>query len=141
MAKQQGAKSVTIWMIVFVGLWLTSTIFLVILYTGQEDLNNEIARLTTAKERLISSQQERSINLVRNARPASEGGPTVVGLLEQARADITELATGDDSDDASSATSKLDQILNSVDMDGLVPKSDEYAGLSYDEALTRGRRI
>lgn len=137
MAKQQGAKSVTVWMIVFVGLWLTSTIFLVILYTGQEDLNNEIARLTTAKERLISSQQERSINLVRSARPSSEGGPTVVGLLEQARADTAELATGDANDDVASATSKLDQILNAIVMDGLVPQSDEYAGLSYNEALTQ----
>lgn len=136
MAKQQGANSITVWMIVFVALWLTSTVFLVILYTGQEDLNSEITRLTTAKERLISSQQERSIDLVRNARPTSEGGPTVVGLLEQARSETAELATGDPTDDVASATSKLDQIINAIEMDGLVPASDEYAGLSYNEAIT-----
>lgn len=138
MAKQQtGVNSITVWMIVFVALWLVSTIFLIILYTGQEDLNNEIARLTTAKERLISSQQERSIDLVRNARPASEGGPTVVGLLEQARGDTAELATGDANDDPATTLTKLNQLLNAIDMDGIVPKSEEFIDLSYHDALAR----
>ena len=69
---QQGVNAITVWMIVFVALWLTSTVFLVIMYTGQEDLNTEIARLTAANERLISPQQERSIELVRPARSAPQ---------------------------------------------------------------------
>ena len=39
--QQQGFGSVTIWMIVFVALWLTSTVFLVLLYTAQEELTTE----------------------------------------------------------------------------------------------------
>ena len=39
--QQSGWNSITVWMIVFVGLWLTSTVVLVILYTGQEDMQRE----------------------------------------------------------------------------------------------------
>ena len=45
---QPGGGAGTIWMIVFAALWLTSTVFLVILYTGQEDLRNEAARAQSA---------------------------------------------------------------------------------------------
>ena len=43
--QQQGVNAITVWMIVFVALWLTSTVFLVILYTGQEELRTENLRV------------------------------------------------------------------------------------------------
>ena len=60
----QGVGSITVWMIIFVALWLTSTVFLVILYTGQEDLNNELARLRTANDRLISGSAKFAANAI-----------------------------------------------------------------------------
>jgi len=77
--QQQGVNAITVWMIVFVALWLTSTVFLVILYTGQEDLHSENTRLQSANRRLISPAEDKAIDLVKNAQ---ETGPTVVGLLE-----------------------------------------------------------
>ena len=83
MAKQQsGVNAVTVWMIIFAALWLTATVFLVILYTGQEGMKTDVSRLQASNRKLISSSQSNSLALVKEAR---EEGPTVVG----ARAAIT----------------------------------------------------
>ncbi len=134
---QQGINTITVWMIIFVALWLTSTVFLVILYTGQEELNTEIARLTTANEKLISPQQERSVKLVKSARPASEGGPTVVGLLEDARAQTALLATGEASNDPATVRSKRDQLLGIMQSEGLIADADAYYDLSFYVSMNR----
>jgi len=65
--QQQGVNAITVWMIVFVGMWLTSTVFLVILYTGQEKLNEENVRLRASYAKTINDQQQRSIELAKNA--------------------------------------------------------------------------
>lgn len=130
----QGLNAITLWMIVFVALWLTSTVFLVILYTGQEDLNVNNARLQAANNKLISPQEEKSIELVRSAQ---EGGPTVVGLLEDARKQTARLTTGEETDNPGAIRSKRDQVLRNVRDEGLVPKPDAYQDISYHEALTR----
>ena len=67
-------------MIIFVALWLTSTVFLVVLYTGQEELKSEADRLLQKNDKLVSRQEESSLDIARNARRASEGGPTVAAL-------------------------------------------------------------
>jgi len=134
MAKQQGLNSTSVWMIVFVGLWLASTVFLVILYTGQEKLNEENARLRASYAKTINPQQERSIELVKSA---TEAGPTVVGLLEEARGTTAQLATGEATDAASAVRTKRDQILVTIKSDGLVSNPDSFNDLSYHESLTR----
>ncbi|MCH7884780.1 MAG: hypothetical protein IIC01_05960 [Planctomycetes bacterium] len=134
---QQGVNAITVWMIVFVALWLTSTVFLVIMYTGQEDLNTEIARLTAANERLISPQQERSLELVRPARSAAEGGPTVVGLLEDARDQTAMLATGEGSDDPATVRTKRDELLRIIRSERTVADPDAYDDVSFQVGMTR----
>ncbi len=91
--QQQGAGAITVWMIIFVALWLTSTVFLVVLYTGQEELHTQINSLQADKDKLISPDEQRSVELVRNARSRAEGGPTVVGILEGERKKMAALAT------------------------------------------------
>ena len=132
--QQSGLNSITVWMILFVGLWLTSTVFLVILYTGQEDLNNENTRLLAANSRLITPAQERSIQL---AKSAKEGGPTVVGLVEEARGETAELASGNAEDNAAAIRTKRDQILRSIQADAIVSDAGSFVGLSYHEALSQ----
>ena len=135
MAKgQSGVNAITVWMIIFVALWLTSTVFLVILYTGQQDLVSENERLRAAKAKLISPREESSIELVRSA---SAGGPTVVGLLEQARSQTAEAATGNATDDPASVRGQLDQLLDSFRIERLLDRPESYQGLSYREALAR----
>lgn len=132
--QQQGVGAITIWMIVFVALWLTSTVFLIILYTGQEELNDENKRLRHENERLISSNENRSLELIRDAKP---GGPTAVGILESARSETSLLATGDGSDDPETVRSKRDQLISNMVHDGVVADGDTYDGLSLLEAATR----
>jgi len=135
MAKQQtGANAVTVWMIIFAALWLTATVFLVILYTGQEDLKTEMARAQSANRKLISSAQQNSVALVKEAR---EEGPTVVGLLEEARSKTAELASGDPADSAAAVQTKRDQILSTIRAEGGVPQPKSFDGISYHDALTR----
>lgn len=135
MAREQKRNigSVTVWMIVFVGLWLASTVFLVILYTGQEELRDENARLREDNQRLISSSERNSVELLRQAR---KEGPTVVALLEGARSETARLATGDEADDPAAIRAKLDEFLSTVRSDGIAPESSRFEDVSFHEALT-----
>ena len=135
--QRQGVGSITVWMIIFAALWLTSTVFLVILYTGQEDLNNELARVRTANDRLISRSEENSLELIRPAEPSRDGGPTVVGILEGARGDTADLATGEESDDVEIIRRKRDQLAEKIGGDRIVPNSDEFKTLSILEGAER----
>ncbi len=134
MAKREGLNSVTVGMIVFAGLWLASTVFMVILYTGQEGLKSENAKLTTMLKKAYNSQQERSIDLI---KPAQENGPTMVGLLEEARSATAQLASGEATDAPSAVKAKRDQILSMIKADGLVNNPETFSDLSYHQALTQ----
>ena len=129
----QRLNAVTVWMILFVGLWLTSTVFLVILYTGQAELQEEVDRSREAYAKVISSAEKGSIEL---AKRGQARGPTVVGLIEGARAQTAELATGNPDDDPPSVRAKLEQLLQTIQAGGVVPRPERFSGTSYHEALS-----
>jgi len=132
--QQQGVNAITVWMIVFVALWLTSTVFLVILYTGQEELHTENIRLQSANRRLMSTSEEKSIELVKTAQ---EDGPTVVGLLEEARSQTATWATGEAANTAPVVRNKRDELLRLIRTEGIVSKPDAFEDVSYHDALAR----
>jgi len=134
MAKgQQQGGALTVWMIIFVALWLTSTVFLVILYTGQAELKVEANRLAVANETLITSSERSSIPLLQQAR---RGGPTVVGLIEDARARTAMLATGHEADDPAAIMTKHNELFRSIRSDGILPDAKRLADdVSYHDAL------
>ncbi len=136
MAKGQrvGLNSTTVGMVAFAALWLASSVLLIFLYTGQEALNNENGRLLAENGRLISPNEQRSIELVKSAQ---EGGPTVVGLIEGARSQTAELATGDAADSPATVRTKRDQLLRTIRTEALVAEADSFEDLSYQEALAR----
>lgn len=131
-ALQQGIGSMTV-LIVFVALWLASTVVLVILYTRQEELRTANARLEEDNLRLISPAERRSVPLFQNA---SANGPTVVGLLEGARSETAALASGEPANDTATVRGKLDDFLRRIRNDRIVPDPEDYENLSYHEALT-----
>lgn len=133
--RQLGFGSLMYGMIVFVALWLTSTVLLVILYTNQEGLRTEIARFQRDNAKLIAPAERNAVPLFKQAR---EGGPTVVGLLEGARKDTAALATGNEMDDAAAVRAKLDDLLRTIRSDGFVSESEaqDYQDVSYHDALT-----
>jgi hypothetical protein len=131
--QRQGVGSLTVPLIVFVALFCVSTVVSVIMYTGQEDLQNNNDRLTEDNKRMISSSERNSLKLFQDA---SASGPTVVGLLEGARAQTAFLATGEDGDDAAAIAVKLNDLLRVIQSDGGVEGGSRFANISYHEALT-----
>ncbi len=128
---QQSSGAITVWMIVFAALWLTSTVFLIILYTGQEDLISHNKTLTQAKLQLISTSEQRSIPLIQNL---SGSGKTAVGILEGARRETALLATGDEADDPSTVRAKRDKFFDEINREQLLPEGTRVANLSLLEA-------
>ena len=134
MAKGQQGGGGTVWIIVFAALWMVSTIVVVIQYTAQEELRADTESVLADNERLISAQERRALSLFQQARA---GGPTIVGLIEGARSETAELATGDGADDPAAVQTKLDELLRTIQADGVLPRARRYDGLSYHEALTK----
>ena len=131
-AQQQGIGAITVWMIVFVFFWLVSTVWLVVLYTGQEELMSENVRLQRANRQLITSEERSSIEVVRNL---VDGGPTLVGLLEQARAETARLAVGEPRDGVDVVRTKRDELLGTIVDEGLVDDSGAFADVSLLDGL------
>ncbi len=128
MAKAQGrgVSAVTVWMIVFVALWLTSTVFLVVLYTDQEALRNSERKMREQKLLAVSGEEERSIDLIKGASQAN----TMVGILEAERSATAELATGDGGNAAAVVRDRRDALLRRIAADGIVSERNAYAGQS-----------
>ena len=135
MAKAQGQRfnSLTVWLLVFVGLWLTATVFLVILYTGQEELRSEVTRCKNNNAKLITQSESKAIELTKSVRA---GGPTVVGLIWAERGRLAELATGNPDDDSGAVAAKLDQLLQSIRNGGAVPRPELFEDTSYHDTLS-----
>lgn len=124
-------------MIVFAAAWLASTVFLVILYTGRQELLDENARLRQQKEKYASSDEDRSIEVVKLAKPASEGGPTVAGLLEQARSQTAALATGTPADDVATIRTKRNQLASEIQSDKLLSDATSFQEASLADAAAK----
>lgn len=129
---QQGVSALTVWLIVFVFFWLLSTVWLVVMYTGQAELKSTAERFRREAERLATSQEISSIELVKNL---SDGGPTAVGVLEEARAETARLATGEPKDAAAAVRTKRDAFLGKIGSDGFVSDAAPFNDASLLAAL------
>jgi hypothetical protein len=129
--QQGGISAVTVWMIVFVALWLGTTVVLVILYTNQEDILASNRQLKADKARLISASEDRDLEIVKKTGP----GQTVVGLIEDQRARTATAATGSGTDDAATVIAKRDAFIDSVIADRVVQNSKQYRDASLLEAI------
>ncbi|RJP42409.1 MAG: hypothetical protein C4547_00690 [Phycisphaerales bacterium] len=109
-ATQQGSGYI-IGMIVFGLLWATATVFLVVLYTDQEELRTAAEAAREARELAITAAEQRSIAL---AKEAKRGGPTIAGLLEEARSVTAEIAVGDPAADAGVVRQKRDDLVSRI---------------------------
>jgi len=132
--QSQGVNAITVWMIVFVALWLTSTVFLVILYTGQAEIHEYNSRLQADNRRLISPAEAKAIEQMKDAQ---ESGPTVVGLLEAERSRTATLATGEAANSASEVRTKRDQLLRLMHTEGTLSNPGAFDDASYHDALVR----
>ncbi len=131
---QQGVSAVTVWMIVFVFFWLVSTVWLVVLYTNQEELRATNANLQKNIRQLATQQERNSIELLKSV---SDSGPTAVGLLEEARAETARLASGDAKDSVAAVKTKRDSLLRAIKADKLIEDAGSYTDVSLAEGFSR----
>lgn len=131
-ASQQSAGAITVWMIIFAALWLTSTVFLIVLYTGQEDLVTKNENLERAARRLASASEQRSIDLI---RPMDENH-TAVGILEDARRETALLASGTETDDPNAIRAKRDKLYEDITREGLLSGRDKLGDVSLLDGMT-----
>ncbi len=121
-----GLTSVHIWLIVFVVLWLASTVAFVVLLTGQEALTNQNTDLLTENNLLITLAEKNELSRYRDR---TGPGVSMIGVVEKERQDTVALITGSGLDDLATARTKQSGLVQQLRSDGLVE------GVNPDDAL------
>lgn len=129
---RSGVQGIHIWLIVFVALWLTSTVLLVLLYTDQADLKLRNEELAADVDKLISGSEKSSLSYYAQAR----ADKTAVGLADAARAATAKEATGLADDSPQVVRTKRTELAGRIREDGIVPDPQSFSEASFLEALT-----
>lgn len=128
-----GFSGIHVWFIVFVALWLISTVLLVIVYLDYDKQKTAAEEARVALAKAISSEGK-SLPQWGAAREGS--GQTMVDLLEGARARTAELAVGDRSADPQTVATKFRETVERIRGDQFVPEAASFSANSYHAALT-----
>ncbi len=120
-------------LIAFVALWLVSTVLLVVLFLDQDEMENKEAQTQRDYNTVITRAEKQSLQDYFGR--ASDRGPTVVGLLEEARAATAELATGIAADSPDVVRTKVAEALGRVVDDGLVAAPAAFDGVDLVTAF------
>ncbi len=124
-------SAIHIWLIVFVALWLTSTVLLVILYMDQEAVKKDNADLRAEVQQLISPQG-RSLPQFTEAKSSPK---TMVDLLEDARAKSAQLLSGNGEDNPATLETKLKTQLDAIRADRRIEDPEVLGAGSCLDAL------
>ena len=130
---QGGFSAIHVWLIVFVALWLTSTVLLVILYLDQEKNVGAASELRDNLAKVISSEGKR---LPQWTESKTGTGNTTVDLLEAARASTAELVSGNPSDQPATLRSNFDSTVSVIQQDPTIQAGGApFAASTYAGAL------
>ena len=99
-----GVSAIHVWLIVFVALWLLSTVLMVWLYTEQSGLTNQVEELRLSNDQL---QEE-----LRNGQSVREN--------------LTELVVGTAEDGIDTVASKIGDLLVRIQEDDVVPDASAF---------------
>ncbi len=110
---QGGVSAIHVWLIAFVALWLTATVFLVILYLDKEDRDNATAEAQNSYQQATKQRND----------------------LQAANSQLIELMTGDSEKDSAGVQSEFDELLARIRSSSLVDNSELFEGVSYSAAL------
>jgi hypothetical protein len=130
-----GFTPVHFWMIGFVFAWLVTTVLLVWLYTGQEDLKNRTASLEAENARLVRGG-DKSLPWYTQSK---SGGKTMASLCEEARRQIAILAVGTDAQEGEDYATVRDRVLpltEQIVSDGLIEDTTAFEAPELLPALT-----
>lgn len=130
---QGGLTAIHVWLIVFVALWLTSTVLLVILYLDQEK-NLTAAEEVRADIAKVISTDGKKLPQWPEAKP--NPGATMVDLIEAARAETATLVSGNPADQAAALRQGFDERVNQLRANPFVAASGvPFAANTYADAL------
>ncbi len=130
--QQGGVTAIHVWLIVFVALWLTSTVFLVIIYLDQEQKVNDLDKAKAQLAKVISSQGQ---SLPQYSEASSNAGMTMVDLIEAARGNTAELISGNRDDNVVSLRTELNSRLDKYKADPQVESKSDFEGVTMLAAL------
>ncbi len=127
-----GFSAIHVWLIVFVALWLTSTVLLVVLYLDQEQMTRQITEYQETARKAVSSAGK-SLPQWSSARPGE--GSSMVDLVETARANTAEIAVGDPNADVAGIRNGLEDLVARIRDNPYVQEDGGFAATNYREAL------
>jgi hypothetical protein len=120
-----GLTGVHYWFILFVGLWLVSTVLLVILWTDQSKLKEERRRWDEDRARIVKPTE--TTQLQPWFAKSEAGGRSFVGVLNDERAAAVRLIAGDTATDLATAQKLLDEVLDRIMREGRVTDPSLYS--------------
>ncbi len=130
--QQGGVTAIHVWLIVFVALWLTSTVFLVIIYLDQDQKDKDVADAKDTLAKVISSDG-RALPQYTEAR--SNPGSTMVDLIEAARGDSAELISGNRGDDNANLRTEFSARIEKYKADPNIEAKSDFDSVSMLSAL------
>lgn len=130
--QQGGVTAIHVWLIVFVALWLTSTVFLVVLYLDHEDKGKAVDTMKSKFAKVISPAGQ-SLPEYSDARDAP--GSTMVDLIEASRGDTAELINGNRTDIVSNLRAELTTRLDKYKADQNIETKSDFEGVTLLAAL------
>jgi hypothetical protein len=129
---QGGVSGIVIWLIAFVALWLTTTVFLFIVYI---DFNKQKAVMEEARDELAKVISLDGKRLPQFALAKDGKGTTMVDLIETERGDVAELISGSRADTASAMRTKINETLERIRANQYVEDPSLFEGVTLTAAL------
>jgi hypothetical protein len=130
---QGGFTAIHAWLIVFVALWLTSTVLLVILYLDQEKIQTAADQMRLDLEKVIRAEGRR---LPQWTEAKAGAGTSMVDLIEAARGDTAILVSGNAGDQPAALRQRLESWVERIRNDPHVQESGTpFSATSYADAL------
>lgn len=127
-----GISAITVWFIVFVVLWLISTVLFVVTFTDQAALRQEARQAREERDRVISPAQRDTLrDLYEQATPQR---PLALLLDEQRRAAV-RLAVGEEDLPLPEAERRIRAKLDEIRRGGAVEHPEQFEGVGLLQAL------
>ena len=127
-----GYQVPVIWFIGAVVLWVVSTVLLVLLYTDQAKIKEDLARLRNDGNQLVKPGERDALRRYFDRAQ----GRSLLGMLESERAATTALLTGDGSLDYPSAAKRFSDALQAITGEGRLDSAGEFSNTNALQAIS-----
>lgn len=131
-----GITAVHVWLIVFVGLWLLSTVLAVLLYTGRERLVKAANEAEERANQLMRSSERSRFNVFLDQAGENR---SLAGVLDEERSRLVRLIGFEETTSAAAASRQVNELIEGVEK--AVPKGVELPDLIGADLTTVVQRM